>query len=220
MTRIEVGKFLDCSLNKVKHVLDFGPIANRRKERAKYHIEQTGILSDIHSNGRYLDAGCGKGYIGGEIKSRMSGIEMFGIDLEDRPTNRIKKIVSSTFSTADACKLPFLSKSFDGVMVFFVMHHMPTETQKILLEEVVRVTKEGGHIFVAEDTVSQDDANQLEITMRADRRSNPDFYLEKPHNFRSKDEWVVIFKDLGLTSERTVDYQSGKVPHTFFMLSK
>ncbi|MFC1627446.1 class I SAM-dependent methyltransferase [Patescibacteria group bacterium] len=228
MSKLEIGdnlpfktysRRLDYSLNEVKHVLDFGPIANRRKRRAQYHIEQTGILDNIIPSGRYLDVGCGKGYVGGEIKSEVPDVEIFGVDLDDRPTNRMRKIVSGTFSTADACKLPFPGNSFDGTMVFFVMHHMPTETQEFLLKEAVRVTKKGGLIFIAEDTVSQDDSSQLEITTRADRRLNPDFCLEKPHNFRSKDGWGVIFEDLGLTNERIVDYQSGKVPHTFFVLS-
>ena len=211
---------LDSLLNEVKHRLDFGPIAARRRRRAEHHVQQTGILEYILPNRSYLDVGCGKGYIGAEIKTSVRDVGMFGIDLDDRPTKRMQKVISHTFSTADARKIPLLKEIFDGTMVFFVMHHIDLGTQESLLKEVMRVTKKGGYVFVAEDTVPRGDIDQWKRTMKADRRFNPDFKLKKPHTFRSKEEWLSIFERLNLTSIKVVDYQSGEVPHTFFALSK
>ena len=210
----------DFLLNEVKHKLDFGPIAEHRKRRAQFHIEEIEIMKEIAPRACILDIGCGKGYVGGELKSKDESLDIFSVDLGDRPTKRMRKITSETFSMADASVLPFPDKSFDGVMVFFVMHHMPTNTQLKLLKEAKRVVKQEGHIFVLEDTVPEFDNSQLEITEKADKRFNPDFFLNKPHNFRSENKWNEVFCDLGLTLQRTVNYRSGKVPHTFFLLSR
>ncbi len=213
------GEQLNYFLNEAKHRLDFGPITTRRKRRAEYHIRQTGIVEYIHPNQRYLSIGCGKGYIEGEIKSTVRDIKIFGVDLFDRPTKQIQEVISHTFATANACKIPFKKESFDGTMIFFVMHHMSLETQTDLLKEAIRVTKKGGLIFIAEDTVPKGDINQWKTTIKADRKFNPDFQLKKPHTFRSKEEWLHIFRSLKLTETKTVDYQSGKISHTFFALS-
>lgn len=220
MKKIETGAWFDVKLNEFKHILDFGPVAARRKQRAIYQIEQTGLLNYLTAGQKLLDIGCGKGYIGGEIKSRVDEIRVFDIDLLDRPTNRMRRIISQTFCTADACSMPFPDGIFDRTIVFFVMHHMESELQEYLLRESMRVTKKNnGIIFVAEDTISAGDINQLRVTIAADYRLNPDFGLNKPHTFRSKEEWMEIFSELDLKTIDIVDYHTGKVPHTFFALA-
>ena len=215
-----IGRFADNSLNEVKHLMDFGPIAARRSKRAHYHINETGLLDHISTGQQILDVGCGKGYIGGNIIKLIEGVQILSVDINDRPTKRMRGVTDDTFAKADACELPFSDESLDATISFFVMHHMPLKDQKRLLKENIRVTKNSGLIFIAEDTVPTGDDGQMRITTEADRRFNPDLSLKKPHNFRSREEWVDLFDELDLNIEETVNYHSGKVPHTFFVLSK
>ena len=216
--RNEFGQSLAYTVNEIKHLMDFGPLAARREKRAQYHLEQTEIGEFIVSGGAYLDLGCGKGYIRRRLEQLKPGVHVFGCDIADRPTRRIRQSSSATFATADGLNLPFPDATFDGVSLFFVLHHVPFEEQENIVEESIRVVKDSGYIFVAEDTVDPDDVKQMEITRRADRRFNPTFGLNRPNDYRSSEDWRTMFNRNNLTVIREKGYRTGNVPHTFFVL--
>ena len=216
--RNELGQSLAYTVNEIKHLLDFGPLAARREKRAEYQLEQTEIGEFIVSGGAYLDLGCGKGYIRRCLEQLKPGVYVFGCDISDRPTKRMRQSTSETFATADGLNLPFPDATFDGVSLFFVLHHVPFEEQEKIIEESVRVVKGGGYIFVAEDTVEPNDVKQLEITRSADRRFNPTFGLNRPNDYRSSEDWRTMFNGNGLKVIREKEYRTGNVPHTFFVL--
>lgn len=217
--RTELGQTLIDTVNEAKHLLDFGPIAARREKRARYQLEQTEIDEFIVSGGRYLDVGCGKGYIRRSLEELKPDVRVYGCDFYDRPTKRMRQSTSATFATADGLNLPFPNARFDGVSLFFIFHHVPLEEQENLLKESVRVIKGSGYIFVAEDTVNFGNAKQWEITRKADRRFNPSFRLNLPNNYRNAEDWKNMFSKNGLTVIREKHYQTGKVPHTYFVLN-
>lgn len=218
--RTELAQTFISAVSEVKHLLDFGPIAARRDRRALYQLEQTKIGEYIVSGDMYLDVGCGKGYIRRHLEQLKPNVRVFGCDIDDKPTKRMKLATSQTFTTADGSSLPFPDRSFDGAMIFFVFHHTPHEIQERILLESIRVVRNGGYIFIAEDTVSKNDAKQWEVTLRADRKFNPEFGLKRPHDYRSSEEWKDLFftNDLKLLNE--ISYYSGEVPHTFFVLQR
>jgi ubiquinone/menaquinone biosynthesis C-methylase UbiE len=53
-----------------------------------------------------------------------------------------------TFVLQDAAKLPWAGKTFDAVVTMNAMHHIPHFQQ--VLEEMVRVTRPGGKILLAD----------------------------------------------------------------------
>lgn len=207
-------------LNSLKHILDFGPIATRRLHRAQRHISETKINDLIVDDGRYLDIGCGKGYIRWQLEEQNTrrGIRVFGCDIKDYPTRRARKNSTSTFMFADGKFLPFSDASFDGVLMFFVLHHVAREDQEGLLKEAKRMLRPGGYIFVAEDTVES--GEQRKRTLQADQRFNPDFGKPSPHEYRSSYEWKEEYRRLGLSVVREYRYNSGKVEHGFYVLTE
>lgn len=217
--RTELGQALVGKVNEVKHLLDFGPIAARRDKRAHYQLEHAEIGEFIVSGGTYLDIGCGKGYIRKSLEGLKPSVRVFGCDLYDRPTKRMRRLTSNTFTTSDGLNLPFPEASFNGVSLFFVLHHVPFEKHERLLKESMRVIRDDGYIFVAEDTVNFGDVKQWKVTNKADRKFNPDFGRKQPHDYRSAEDWKSMFAENGLLVVREISYQTGKVPHTFFVLN-
>jgi len=94
----------------------------------------------INKGDSILDLGCGSAIVSRKFE-RFFQAKMMGIDIID---NRVEKI---DFKLFDGKTLPFEDKSFDDVLIAYVLHHCqePLET----LSEAKRVTKR--HIVVYED---------------------------------------------------------------------
>ncbi|HFC36230.1 MAG TPA: class I SAM-dependent methyltransferase [Candidatus Moranbacteria bacterium] len=135
--------------------------------RAEKIVNETGICDYLKKGEKCLDIGTGMGYIAKEIAGKMKS--------EGRPIKYVvgidNKFVFSPnlrngnnedgllkFVNADAKELPFSDKSFDNVTFFFSFHHMSRESDiECSLREALRVLKDNGKIFVAEDIVETGD---------------------------------------------------------------
>ena len=95
-----------------------------------------------------LDVGCGTGALAGFFPAK----SYLGIDCS--PTYVCaagKKHSQHRFAVADATQLPLSDRSFDGVVISGVLHHLSNETARKVLEEVARVLRPGGRFVVWED---------------------------------------------------------------------
>jgi ubiquinone/menaquinone biosynthesis C-methylase UbiE len=95
---------------------------------------------------RVLEVGCGFGTVAAHLTERHS-LHVAGSDV-DPDQIQLAKTVNQTspclqFLTADATKLPFEEQSFDMVLSFKVMHHIPG--WESVLKEISRVVKPGGY---------------------------------------------------------------------------
>jgi ubiquinone/menaquinone biosynthesis C-methylase UbiE len=106
--------------------------------------------AELENANKYLDIGCGRGVITRFIAENYQG-EFFGIDT-DADELSIAKSKSDpeniTYMEADARALPFEARSFDVVIAFGVLHHIPDWYKAV--EEIGRVLKVGGTFIVAE----------------------------------------------------------------------
>lgn len=88
-----------------------------------------------------LDAGCGEAGLVADYQGHTQGV--IGIDAYLRPIHKtihIEKVVEGTLVA-----LPFASRQFDIVMCSWVLEHL--EQPEIVLGEIVRVLKPGGHFL-------------------------------------------------------------------------
>jgi SAM-dependent methyltransferase len=92
-----------------------------------------------------LDVGCGKGPAVAFLDDRwrIVGTDVSGEMLKHGPA-RLKLAVQEQFA------LPFADGTFDVVFAFCVYHHIAREQHVRHLHEMVRVTRQGGWLFVFE----------------------------------------------------------------------
>lgn len=121
-----------------------------------WNIQFSRLLNDklsIQPRDRVLDAGCGLGTFYQKLISDFSlSFEYFGIDID---ADRIKLAKSeladqtnATFLVGDIFKLPFQENYFDKSAVLLTLQHIEEPIKAI--RELVRVTKVGGKLLIAE----------------------------------------------------------------------
>jgi SAM-dependent methyltransferase len=86
--------------------------------------------------GRVLEIGCGLGF------TQHLVTDYVGIDIATYPQKHMDK----PFCISNAMHLPFPDNTFDGVWSIWVLEHI--EKPENMLQEIRRVVKSGGHIFI------------------------------------------------------------------------
>ena len=138
-----------------------------------------------------LDVGCGEGYVLDELAAR--GIrDVHGVDIVD-----IRRNKDYPFRLYDGVKLPFLDRTFDLVVLSFVLHHVPNERKVALLEEALRVSR--AKVVIIEDTPST-------VFDRLMNRRHGEAYRRKigstaAFGFLTEGEWRWLFRGMGLEPE-------------------
>lgn len=98
-----------------------------------------------------VDAGCGAGKLCSELASR--GARVLGIEPDpvQAEKNRIAPVVSNVgFVQAGAGEIPVEARSVDGVIFARSLHHVPATHFSQVFEEMLRILKADGFIYVME----------------------------------------------------------------------
>lgn len=99
----------------------------------------------IGGSGRILDYGCGRG----ETMKRLSSnnkVRIIGLDISTSNIKRAKRFGVVIRGSGD--KLPFKGESFDAIIAYNVLHHMPNFRKA--LKEINRALKKGGLLLLSE----------------------------------------------------------------------
>jgi len=117
------------------------------------------FFSYLKEGNQVLDIGCGNGRLYRAIKDK--NIEYTGIDSSEKLIELAKKNFQFSitnfqsnsqlpiFQVADVLALPFQNEEFDHVFVMAVLPHIPSQDlQTRALENVYRVLKPGGYLFI------------------------------------------------------------------------
>ncbi len=108
-------------------------------------------LGELPANPRGLDIGCGRGWYLGEL--RAAGAQMIGLDYSGRQLAAAMEHTAGAvpFVQATVMRLPFAPASFDFAYIINVLHHLPSPAhQREALQEIARVVRPGGLVFVHE----------------------------------------------------------------------
>lgn len=113
-------------------------------------------LAGISPGAQVLDVGCGTGSLAIAAKRRV-GAEgtVHGVDAGEAMAARARRKASSEgldvrFDVATAQELPYPDARFDAVLCTLMLHHLPEEGRRRAVEEMRRVLKPGGTLFIAD----------------------------------------------------------------------
>ena len=102
---------------------------------------------------RFLDAGCGSGWVARRVAARYPQAEIVGVDLSQdyvtfaRQRAATEGLTNVTFEQGDLQDLRFGSASFDVVWSQFVLYFLPDP--KGAMQGFRRITKPGGKVIAA-----------------------------------------------------------------------
>lgn len=153
------------------------------------------LVRVLHEGGgtRVLDAGCGTGRMARFLADR--GCSVAGVDLSpgmlamarrDHPDLDVRE--------ASITDLPFEDASFDGVLFWYSLIHLPDADAAVALREAARVLRPGGYVLVG----SQKGEGTRDVGARLRERGH-DVDLLRWH--RGPRELLTLMRGAGL--ERT-----------------
>ncbi len=98
-----------------------------------------------------LDIGCGYGWC--ELNFLKKGAKkIIGIEITEEDLSTVKKNIKdkrASFEVAGATKLPFNDSSFDTVVCWEVIEHIPKNTEPVMFKEINRVLKKTGVLYLS-----------------------------------------------------------------------
>jgi SAM-dependent methyltransferase len=111
---------------------------------SKYRAWIERLTQQLDQGSRVLDIGCGSGIpLARELVA--AGHAVTGVDISQVQIRRARELVpQATFIRADAASLDFPSESFDAVVSFYALIHLPQDEQQELLAKVARWLRPGG----------------------------------------------------------------------------
>jgi SAM-dependent methyltransferase len=113
---------------------------------------QTHLLPRLNTPAKVLDLGCGNGIPATRMLAER--FDVTGVDISEVQISRARQLVpTATFIRADMASLDFPQGSFDAVVSFFALIHVPLEEQPSLLNRISTWLVPGG-LFLA--TVGHD----------------------------------------------------------------
>ena len=192
----------------------------------KIKYKEPGVLkpNNVERGVTVVSIGSGKGHEIDEMDMILPGSRIIGMDPDDYMTKpvaaRLEALAhdSSYLGTHNRAEdmNDIESGSADGVTLNFVLHHIDEPAHDRIFDEVKRVLKKDGYLFMAEDLV--DSNEEKKIVEKEDRKINMEITADAPHNYRSASEWEAYFQQHGFEVVEQHEVKPGKVRHGFFVL--
>jgi SAM-dependent methyltransferase len=166
-------------------------------------IAQT-LQRHLQAGDAVLDYGCGSQIVGETIQRRL-GVHVTGLDTLDFRKRDLP------FALYDGFRAPFADRSFDVVLLSFVLHHC-ADGGLTVLKEAQRLAR--NKILLLEDSY-ENRAERLSIRL-VDRVLNwlEDPRIEVPYRFRSIEQWKRLFAELGLDLASVESMRTTPLLHT------
>ncbi|WJE55030.1 class I SAM-dependent methyltransferase [Bacillus cereus] len=150
-----------------------------------------------------LDYGCGYGRTLRELR-KAHFPHLYGVDFSEEMIKRAKlDDMSIHFSVVEDKKLAFPDNFFDSVLLFAVLTCVHSnEEQKEILDEIKRILKPNGVLYINDFLLNQDDRNVKRYDQFYQKYDIygvfelPDGAILRHHNEEQVKEWMKDFKQL------------------------
>ncbi len=133
----------------------YGPLATRYAKDFGDTVETEDFdravlshaLAGATPGGLVLDAGCGPAQCGAFVEAR--GYQAIGLDVTPEMLEVARRRVQAPLVRGDLRALPFADRSFDAVMAWFSLLHLPRASMPAALSGVRRVMRIGAPLVLA-----------------------------------------------------------------------
>ena len=144
---------------------------------------------------RVLDIACGPGAF-----SVLFDADVYvGVDINQRYIEYAQRQYKGTFHVMDARHIEFSDDSFDGVLVYGLLHHLDDDDAREVLKGVARVLKPSGRALIIEDVPSESRLNVVGHLLHR---------IENGHFIRSAEEYRTLM-NVHLESQSDQFFRSG-----------
>ena len=174
---------------------------------------------------RILELGCGRAEFTRAIATagRDRSITATEVDQRQHARNlQIDDLPNVTFLLAGAQSIPEPDRSFDIVMMFKSLHHVPGDLLAVALQEIHRVLKPGGRAYISEP-VYAGGLNDIMRLFHDEKQVREAAFAALQHAVSTKQFTLVdeVFFNTPVHFEDFTDYENKvlKVTHTEHKLS-
>jgi ubiquinone/menaquinone biosynthesis C-methylase UbiE len=131
------------------------------------------LLKRFETDGqlRLLDLGCGDGLAEIRMKQNFPQWKINGIEVSSRFIQQCRDLhlADVEFDVYDGKTIPFADASFDLVFIATVLHHIAESNHAALMQEISRVLKKGGRVYIFEHNPLNPMTRYLVATCEFDR---------------------------------------------------
>lgn len=144
------------------------------------------IRQDLRLDGRLrsLDLGCGPG----AFSDLFAGHDYVGVDMNARYIEHARRHCKGTFMAGDARKVDLPDASFDQILIFGLLHHLPDADVRAVLAEARRLLVPGGRALVIEDIPAVSKLNLIGHLIHA---------AENGEHIRPPEEYRRLYAEAG-----------------------
>ena len=109
-------------------------------------------LADPLNHPRIIELGCGAAHLSRQLLQRFDRCHVTGleVDVRQHAKNLQNPAERLDFIQAGAQAIPFADGAFDLALMLKSLHHVPLPRMGQALDEVARVLRPGGHLYVSE----------------------------------------------------------------------
>jgi len=161
-------------------------------------FKRNGLSKDI----KLLDLGCGTGELLHYIFHYFPKVNAYGLDPCPEFIKRCKQKYEnkeSHFSISRGENMPFENEYFDAVLLSCVFHHISPDSRVAVVENILRVLKRGGYLFIFEhnplNPLTRRTVRSCVFDSDADliTKKTMSFFLKKQGFIISETRYIVFF---------------------------
>lgn len=106
------------------------------------------LMAELPKGASVLELGCGAGVPCTQLLAE-SGLKVTGVDISAAQIELGKKYVpDATMIQGDMLTIEFAAESFDAVLAFYSMFHLPKDEQGIMIKKITGWLKLGGRLLM------------------------------------------------------------------------